>query len=91
MFEQRRVHAEWWLQCQRRLLGEHTGVLGERMRAVHGELECVLHGYYAVLQFGEQLVHGVHGELQLRGHVRLPERVAVLFGGWLVQCELQRR
>jgi hypothetical protein len=85
------VHAERRLQCQRRLLGEHAGVFLERVCAVHGKRRQLLHGDDAVLQCGEQHVHGVHGELQFRGHLRVPEWIAVLLGERFVQCELQRR
>jgi hypothetical protein len=91
VLDERHVHAERWLQCKRRLLGEHAGVLGERVCAVHCKRRQLLHGDDAFLQCGQQHVHGVHGELQLRGRVCVPERVAVLLGRRLLQWELQRR
>jgi hypothetical protein len=37
VLDERYVHAERWLQCERRLFGKHTGVLVKRVCAVHGK------------------------------------------------------
>ena len=61
LFDERYVHAKRWLQCERRLFGKHTGVLVERVCAVHGKRRQLLQRDDAVLRYRQQCVHGVHG------------------------------
>ena len=50
VFDERCLQTEQRLQCELGLFGEHSGVFGQRMRAMHVERERLLHGDDAVLR-----------------------------------------